>query len=267
MRSSHPPRAAHLILVSVTALFSLPLLWMLWASLRHAAGSMRGDFRWENYAEVLREMPFWLYLRNSLVLCAGTIVGTLVSCSMAGYAFARLNWRGNKFWFAVMLATMLLPWHVTVLPRFLLLRRLGLYDSHWALILPTFLGNAFYIFLFRQFFRTIPPTLLEAARVDGLGEWGIFLKVVLPLSKSALATVALFQGVATWNDLSGPLVFLSDPAKFPLAYGLERFRGAYSDQTHLLMAAAVLFTLPIAVLFFFVQRTFIEGIATSGLKE
>lgn len=217
--------------------------------------------------KVLREMPFQTYLRNTLLLCAGTIVGTLTSCSLAAYAFACLSWRGKRLWFTVLIATMLLPWHVTILPRFVLLRSCGLYDTLWALIVPSFLGNAFYIFLLRQFFLTIPSSLLEAARMDGLGEWGIFWRIILPLSKPALASVALFQGVATWNDLSGPLIFLSDPAKFPLAYGLERFKSSYSDQTHLLMGAALLFTLPIAALFLLSQRTFIEGIATSGMKE
>lgn len=267
MKSSNPPRGVHWILIAVAGIFSLPWIWLVVASLRGGPLAESSGIHWENYARVLRELPWGLQFRNSLILCGGSIVGTVISSALAGYAFARLDWRGSRFWFGVLLATMLLPWHVTVLPRFLMLRGLGLYDSLAALIVPTFFGNAFHIFLLRQFFRTIPPSLLEAARVDGLSEWGIFLQIVLPLSKSALSAVALFQGVATWNDLSGPLVFLSDPEKFPLSYGLEQFRSAYSDQTHLLMAAAVLFTLPIAVLFLCVQRTFIEGIATSGLKE
>ena len=168
--------------------------------------------------------------------------------------------------FALVIATMLLPWHVTMIPRFLLISELGLYNSLWALILPTFLGDAFFIFLLRQFFLTIPEELSEAGRLDGLSEWGVLLHIILPLSKPALATVALFQFIAAWNDFNGPLLYLSDPGKFPLAYGLERFVSSYSDQTHLLLAAAVLFTLPILVLFLLAQRTFIRGIATTGLK-
>jgi multiple sugar transport system permease protein len=270
MRSSPPPRLAHGILILVTMTFAIPLVGMVIMAFRSptnptVSGPAFGVV--QPFREVTQAMPYGTYLRNTLVLCAGTIAGTLVSCSLAAYAFARLVWRGRDFWFAILVATMLLPWHVTILPRFMVIRYLGLYDTLWSLILPAFLGNAFYIFLMRQFFMTIPVSLLEAARVDGLSEWRIFLQIVLPLSKPALASVALFQGVATWNDLSGPLIFLSDPAKFPLAYGLERFRSAYSDQTHLLMAAAILFTLPIAILFLLSQRTFIEGIATSGLKE
>ncbi len=169
--------------------------------------------------------------------------------------------------FGIMIATMLLPWHVTMIPRFLLLSKLGLYNSLGALIVPTFLGDAFSIFLLRQFFLTIPEELSEAGRLDGLSEWGIYWRIVLPLSKPALATVALFQFIAAWNDFSGPLIYLNDPQNYPLAYGLERFISSYADQTHLLLAAAVLFTLPIVILFFFAQRTFVRGIATTGLKE
>ena len=154
-----------------------------------------------------------------------------------------------------------------MIPKFLILREAGLYNSLGALIVPTFLGEAFYIFLLRQFFRTIPQEMIDAARVDGCSEWGVLWRVVLPLSTPALATVALFQFIAAWNDYGGPLLYLSDPEKFPLAYGLEQFVSSHSSETHLLMAAAVLFTLPIIVLFFCTQRTFIKGVATTGLKE
>ena len=153
-----------------------------------------------------------------------------------------------------------------MIPRFLLLREVGLYNSLGALVVPTFLGDAFFIFLLRQFFLTIPEELSEAGRLDGLGEWGIFRRIILPLSTPALMTVALFQFIASWNDFSGPLLYLSDPNKFPLAYGLEQFVSSYSDQTHLLLAAATLFTAPIVLLFFLTQRTFLHGIATTGLK-
>ena len=163
--------------------------------------------------------------------------------------------------------TMLLPWQVTMIPRFVLISKLGLYNSLWAIILPAFLGNAFFIFLLRQFFISVPEQLLEAGRLDGLSHWGLFWRIMLPLSKPAIATVALFQFVETWNDFGGPLLYLNDPERFPLAYGLERFVSSYGDQTHLLLAAAVMFTLPILVLFFLAQKTFIQGISTSGIKE
>ena len=144
--------------------------------------------------------------------------------------------------------------------------RRQVYNSLAAIVVPTFLGDAFFIFLLRQFFLTIPNELSEAARLDGLSEWSIFWQIILPLSKPALATVALFQLIATWNDFGGPLLYHSDPNKFPLAYGLERFVSSYSDQTHLLLAAATLFTLPIVIVFFLTQKLFVSGIAMTGLK-
>lgn len=268
-----PPKLAAPLLIGVTLLFAFPLLWMFSCSLKSPAEITADPYRllpaspqWSNYFEALRSMPFARYLSNTLLLCVGSVVGTLISCSLVAYGLSRVAWRGRQVCFALVLSTMLLPWHVTMIPRFLLLRELGLYNSLAALILPTFLGDAFYIFLLRQFFMTVPESLSDAARIDGLGDWGIFWRVILPLSKPALATVALFQFIASWNDFSGPLLYLSDPNKFPLAYGLERFISAYADQTHLLLAAAVLFTLPIMVLFFMTQKTFVEGISTTGIK-
>jgi multiple sugar transport system permease protein len=225
------------------------------------------QWRVENYREAVTTMPYFRYLRNSLILCGGCVLGTLWSSSLAAYAFARLKWPFRNPIFGVLVATMLLPWHVTMIPRFLLLRELGLYNSLAALVVPTFLGDAFSIFLLRQFFLTIPEELSEAARLDGCSEWRIFWFIMLPLARPALATVALFQFIASWNDFNGPLLYLNDPARFPLAYGLEQFVSSYSTETNLLMAAAVLFTLPIVVLFFFTQRTFLRGIATTGLKS
>jgi len=271
--SSPPPFIAHLLLAIAVAVFALPLVWMVLTSLKPAAEiaadphrALPREWRPANYVEAVTTMPYFVYLRNSLVLCAGSVLGTLWSCSLAAYAFARLRWPGRNTVFGVLIATMLLPWHVTMIPRFLLISELGLYNSLAALIVPTFLGDAFSIFLLRQFFLTIPEELSEAARLDGCSEWGIFWRIILPLSRPALATVALFQFVAAWNDFNGPLLYLNDPARFTLAYGLEQFVSSYSSQTNLLMAAAVLFTLPIVILFFFAQRTFIRGIATSGLK-
>jgi multiple sugar transport system permease protein len=273
MRRPRRSPLAHGVLVLVAAIFTAPLVWMLLTSLKPETDVMTDPnrflpTRWqpENYVEAVSTMPYFRYLRNSLVLCAGTVIGTLASCSLAAYGFARLRWPGRGALFGVLIATMLLPWHATMIPRFVLLSKLGLYNSLAALIVPTFLGDAFSIFLLRQFFLTIPEELSEAARLDGCNEWGILWRIVLPLSKPALATVALFQFIAAWNDFSGPLLYLSDPERFPLAYGLEQFVSSYSSQTNLLMAGAVLFTLPIIVLFFLTQRTFLKGIATTGLK-
>lgn len=273
MKDNRPHPLAHVALLAFTLVFTAPLAWMVLTSLKpeeqiladpHAV--LPAEWRWSNYREAVTSMPYLLFLQNSLVLCAGSVAGTLASCSLAAYGFARLRWPGRDLVFGVLIATMLLPWHVTMIPRFLLLREIGLYNTLGALIVPTFLGEAFSIFLLRQFFKTIPEELSDAARLDGCTELGIFWRIILPLSKPALATVALFQFIAAWNDFNGPLIYLSDPANFPLAYGLERFVSSYSSQTNYLMAAAVLFTLPIVALFFLTQKTFLKGIATTGLK-
>ena len=268
-----PPRWAHLALLIAVAIFAGPMLWMLFSSFKspeeltaNPHDLLPSEWRAENYPEAIQAMPFWVYLRNTVLLVIGSVVGSVLSCSLVAYGLARLRWRGRRLAFAVVIATMLLPWHVTMIPRFVLLRELGLYNSLGAIILPTFFGDAFFIFLLRQFFLTIPEELSEAARVDGLSEWGIFWRIIMPLSRPAIATVALFQAVATWNDFGGPLLYLNDRNKFPLAYGLEQFVSAYSDQTHYLLAASVLFTLPIVVLFLFAQRRFLQGITLTGLK-
>lgn len=264
---------AYVTLVMVTSAFAFPLVWMVLSSLKPLA-QLQADpyslwptaWRPANYVEAFTATPFALHLANTLVLCTGRTIGTLFSCSLAAYAFARLHWRGRDLLFGLLIATMLLPWHVTMVPRFLLLRELGLYNSLAALIVPSFFGNAFSIFLLRQFFLSVPEELSEAARMDGLGEAGIFWRILLPLSRPALITVALFQFVGAWNDFSGPLLYLSDPAKFPVSYALEQFVSSYTDETHLLLAAAVMVSAPIGMLFLVAQRYFVEGIATTGIK-
>ncbi len=254
-------------------LFLIPLIYLLSGSLKSQAELTANPFRlWprqvhlENYRDAAASMPLARYLLNTTILCVMSALGTAFSCSLAGYAFARLRWSGKRLLFAILIGTMLLPWHVTMIPRFLLIRSLGLYDTLAAIWLPTFLGSAFYIFLMRQFYLTLPPALAEAGRLDGLSEWGIFWRIALPLSRPAVATVVLFQTVATWNDFGGPLLYLSDPQKFPIAYGLEQFVSSYADQTHLLLAASALLCLPPIGLFLLTERYFVRGIATAGIK-
>lgn len=273
MNGNRPSPLAYLGLLFATALMIAPLAWMVLTSFKSAEQIAGEPFAWwpqpwrpENYADAIQTIPFLRYLANSLLLCLGSVAGTLVSCSLAAYAFARLRWPGRDLMFALLIATMLLPWQVTMIPRFLVIRELGLYDSLAALVVPKFLGEAFYIFLLRQFFLGVPQELIDAARVDGCGEWGVLVRVMLPLARPALATVALLEFVAAWNDYGGPLLYLSDPERFPLAYGLEQFVSAHSSEMNLLMAAATLFTLPIVVLFLLAQRTFVRGITTTGLK-
>lgn len=263
----------YLVAWFTVTIFSLPLLVMVSGSLKSSEQLTRDPYslwpagwNWINYPEALASMPFLIYLSNTLLLCTGCVIGTTLSCALAAYGLSRVDWSGRRWMFGLVIATMLLPWHITMIPRFVLISELGLYNSLWSIVLPTFLGDAFFIFLLRQFFMTIPEPLLDAGRMDGLSQWGLFWQIVIPLSKPALATVALFQFVITWNDFGSPLLYLNDPQKFPLAYGLERFVSSYGDQTNLLLAAATLFTLPMILIFFLAQKTFIQGISTTGIK-
>ena len=273
MRPDRPPRWAQAWLLLVTSVSSVPLIWMVLTSLKSPEQIAAAPYswwpspwRWQNYSDAVAAIPFYRYLANSFFLCLGSVIGTLVSCSLVAYGFSRLRWKGRDLAFGLLIATMLLPWQVTMVPRFLVIRELGLYDSLWALVLPKFFGEAFYIFLLRQFFLTIPQETVDAARVDGCSELGVLWRIVLPMARPALATVAILETIAAWNDYGGPLLYLNDPDRFPLAYGLEQFVSAHSSEMHLLLAAAVLFTLPMVLLFFFAQRVFVRGVATTGLK-
>ena len=190
----------------------------------------------------------------------------MTSSSIVAYGFAKLQFAGSKIWFGIMIATMALPGQVTMIPVFSLFRSLGWYGSYLPLIVPAFTSSAYYVFLLTQFFRTIPTEMSEAASLDGAGEWSVFTRLILPLSRPALATCALFQFIGTWNDFLGPLLYVNDPAKYPLAYGLQQFVSHYGGFYAQLMAAATIFTIPVIILFFFAQKTFIQGIATTGGK-
>jgi multiple sugar transport system permease protein len=222
--------------------------------------------KWSNYAEAVKTVPLGVYLKNTLFLCGVTVLGGVLSSAVAAYGFARMQFRGREVLFMLMIGTMALPGQVTMIPVFALFRLLGWYGTFLPLIVPAFCGNAFFIFLLRQFFRTIPEELTEAARMDGANEWRIFWQLMLPLAKPALATCALFQFLGTWNDFFGPLLYINDPSRYTLAYGLQQFMSSYGGEWAQLMAGASIFTVPIIILFFLAQRTFIQGIATTGGK-
>jgi ABC-type glycerol-3-phosphate transport system permease component len=262
-----------LILAGLATLFALPFLWMVSTSLKTDAQVFQlpprwlpRPARWSNYPEALAAFPFALYLGNTLFLCAANVAGSLFSCALPAYAFARIPFRGREALFVLMLATIMLPAQATMLPVFLLFRWLGWIGTFRPLWVPACFGNAFFIFLLRQFFRTIPGELSDAARIDGCGEWSIFRRVVLPLAKPALATVALFTFIGTWTDYLGPLVYLHDERQFTLALGLTSFLGRHGAEWHLLMAAATVVTTPLILLFLLTQRTFVKGAALTGLK-
>ncbi|HWB54916.1 MAG TPA: carbohydrate ABC transporter permease [Tepidisphaeraceae bacterium] len=219
-----------------------------------------------NYTDALASFPFLHYLRNTLIISASVVLGTVLSCSLVAYGLACVNWRGREILFWIMLSTMMLPGQVTMIPLFLTYKHLGWINTFLPLIVPAFFGNAFFIFLLRQFYRSVPRDLMEAARLDGCNDLGIWWRLMLPLSRPALAVVALFTFIATWNDFLGPLIYLNDDSKYTLSLGLAMFQGQYNTQWGQMMAMSLLMTLPIILLFFFTQKSFIQGVKLSGIK-
>jgi multiple sugar transport system permease protein len=224
--------------------------------------------RWSNFVNAITAMKhFYLYLRNTLMLCLLTVVGTVLSSALAAYGFSRIDWRGRDKIFVLALATMMVPFPVTMVPMYCLFRWLGWIGTLKPLWVGSFFAGAFNVFLLRQFFMTIPKDLSEAARIDGCSEFRIFWQIILPLCRPALMVVALFQFMYTWNDFLGPLIYLTDEKDFTLALGLQAFQSQHGGtEWHYLMAASALVALPIIVLFFFTQKSFIEGISMTGLK-
>ena len=262
----------HLILLPMALVLVIPLVWMFVTSLQTLAETRHfpptlvpTSLRWQNYTEVLRISQFPRWFMNSLIITTVVVIGNLFFCSLAGYAFARLKWFGRDVMFVIVLATLMIPFQVIIIPTFIIVRKLGLIDTLGAPIVPN-LAGAFGIFLLRQFFRTLPIELEEAARIDGASRLGVLFKIVLPLSGPALATLAVITFMWTWNDFLWPLITIYSPNNMTIQLGLATFQGAHQTNTNLLMAANVMSMVPVLLLFFFAQRYFIRGIATTGLK-
>ena len=261
-----------IVLIPLAVLMILPLVLMLITSFetlnetRHFPPILvPSGVRWQNYTQVLEISQFPRWFLNTLFVTVVVVIGNLFFCSLAGYAFARLKWFGRDAIFLLILATLMIPFQVIIIPTFLIVKKLGLIDTLWALIVPNLCG-AFGIFLLRQFFRTLPVELEEAARIDGASRLGVLFKIVLPLSGPALATLAVITFMWTWNDFLWPLVTLFHTKNFTVQLGLTTFQGAHQSNTNLLMAANVMSLLPALLLFLFAQRYFIRGISTTGLK-
>jgi len=256
-------------------LLALPFYWMASTALKDPKHIflippewIPNPMRWENFWEGwTKYVPFTLYLRNSLIITVGNILGNLFSCSLAAYGFARLRARGKNFLFMLVLGTMMLPGMVTLIPQYVLFSMIKWTDTFLPLMVPAWFGWPLFIFLLRQFFMTIPRELDDAARIDGCSTWGILWRIILPLSGPALATVVVFGFVGNWNNFLGPLVYLRDNDLYTLALGLMRFQGVQGNmQFHYMMAVATLTVLPIIILFFIAQRYFVQGIVMSGIK-
>ncbi|MEO7717207.1 MAG: carbohydrate ABC transporter permease [Capsulimonas sp.] len=270
---------AHVALLLLCTPALMPLAWMISTSLKpdaqifaHGgpltwASLLPHPVEWQNYPKALRAVPFAMYLKNTLFLCFCTVTGAVASSALVAYGFARQQFRGKSVLFLIMVATIAIPAQVTMVPTVALFRWLHWYGTYLPLIVPACCGVPFYIFLLTQFFRNLPAELAEAARVDGAGEFRIFWQVMLPLARPALVTCALFQFLATWNDFFGPLLYINNPARYTLAYGLQQLLGSHGSEWASLMADSTIFMLPVMILFFFTQKTFVQGVATTGGKN
>jgi multiple sugar transport system permease protein len=265
----------HTVLIFLSLFFVFPFLWMFFTALKTPQELLRGtavffpeDPQWGNFLKAVQSIPFLTYLKNSLLIVILVMIGTLFSSTTAAYAFAKLRWKGRDKWFIVMLATMMIPIQVILIPTYIMYAKLGWLGTRIPLVLPAFFGGGavFYIFLLRQFFKGIPKELAESAMMDGAGHLQIFWRIMLPLSRPALITVALFTFMGTWNDYFGPLIFLSNPDHWTLALGLRAFQMQFGGRYELMMAASILIMLPTLVLFFFTQKTFVQGITFTGIK-
>ncbi|WP_044482403.1 carbohydrate ABC transporter permease [Paenibacillus antibioticophila] len=263
------------LVLAAGGIFSLlPLVWLIRSSLMNMGQIFElppvwipNPVQFSNYSEALTILPFGRYFVNTVIIVVFSVLGVIVTSSISAYSFARMRWRGRELVFGLLLSSMMLPYAVTLIPTFIGWSKVGLTNSFIPLIAPAwFGGGAFNIFLLRQFYLSIPRDLDEAAYVDGAGHLRIFRSIILPLTKPALIVVGLFSFLAAWNDFLGPLVYLSDETKYTLALGLQQFKGMYSAEWHLMMAAATVVLLPAIIVFFIGQRYFIEGITLTGIK-
>ncbi|MBE5793669.1 MAG: carbohydrate ABC transporter permease [Clostridiales bacterium] len=262
----------YVVLIGVSIFTLIPFVWMISSSLKldrevfvYPIRWIPETFHWENFRLIWEKVPLVTYFKNTaFIAIVVTFLQTLTS-SFAAYAFAKLNFKGRDILFLAYIATIAVPWQAYMLPQFIMMRSMGLYDTLWAMVvLQAF--SAFGVFLMRQFYQNIPNELCEAARIDGLSEYGIWARIMLPLSKAAIATLVIFTFVGTWNDYMGPMIYLTRDINKTVQVGLRRFIQENSSDYHLIMAASLCSLLPVSVVFLCLQKYFIEGIATSGLK-
>ena len=294
-RGENRPRAGHLWVYAVLMLGSLafltPFYFVLNGSLKTDEAVQKGDFvtpvakpQYHNYRDALvrlglktkadlpqnftaRAVPTFPALSNTVVITVLTIAGQILSCSLVGFGFARFKFRGRGILFILMISTMMLPAQVTMIPLFVLFTKLNLIDTFWPLVLPAFFASPFFVFMFRQFFSQIPEELIEAARMDGAGNWRVYWQFMLPLSGPVIAIVAIYTFLGAWNDFLGPLIYLNSPGNRTLALALNSFKGQYgTTDAHMLMAASVVCMVPCVLLFFAAQKYFVESVAGSSIK-
>jgi ABC-type glycerol-3-phosphate transport system permease component len=265
----------HIVLLSGGLIVLFPIVWMFSTSLKapHQVKSIPpiwipDPLVWENYinAMTIFPVPFWVFINNSLFLSLGNVFGSVLSNTIIGFAFARLRFRGSNVLFIIVLSTMMLPQQVTMVPLFILFSKLGWINTYAPLIAPQYFGNAFFIFLMRQFFAGIPRELDDAARIDGCDVFGIFFRIMIPLAKPAIGIIAIFEFTNSWNWFLGPLIYLSKMKTFPLALALMYLRATYRVLWSELMVVSFVAMLPPLILFFVAQKAYIQGIVVTGVK-
>ncbi len=262
------------LLILMAAVMLLPFVWLVTSSLKGQVEIFQyppqwipNPIHWDHYPNALTVKPFDLYLFNTAKIVFLNVIAVVFSSSLCAYGFARIKFWGRDFWFGIVLATLFLPYAILIVPQFIIFSRLGWVDTILPLTVPLFFGGgAFNIFLLRQFFRSIPEELADAARIDGCTELGIYWRIMMPLAKPALITVGIFTFLNSWNDLLGPVIYLRSPSNFTIAVGLASFRSLQSSRWDLQLAASTAMIIPVLILFFFAQRYFIKGVVMSGLK-
>ena len=267
---------SYIFLILFSMIFIAPLLWQISTAVKSqsevfntSANILRSfvprEFHFENFPLALQRIPFWLYLRNTLIVSIIPVFGQVLASSFAAYSFTKIPWKGGSILFMIALSTMMLPYHVTLVPLYATWAKIGGINTFWPLIVPSFFGTAYNIFLLKQFYGTIPASYLEAARIDGAGEFTILMKIMLPLSKPIITTISLLTLIHGWNNFDAPLLYLDSP-RYTLAIGLQVFSQANTNEWHLLMAASTVFIIPLIVIFFIGQKQFINGIVMTGFK-
>jgi multiple sugar transport system permease protein len=261
------------LLVVGSLLYAFPFFWMVSTSLKIPENIyldppqwIPNPVAWSNYIEIFDVGPVWAWIYNSTLITVVSVVARTLSSILVAYGFARFKFPGSRILFFLLLSSLMLPGHVTIIPRFLMFRDWQWLDTFWPLITPNFFGAAFSVFLIRQFLMTLPREIDEAAEIDGATSWDILWRLLVPLSKPVIATVAVFTFIDSWNEFFEPFIYLSSPDKLTLAVGIRWFRTQYETQFHLMMAISVVAVLPIIVAFLFTQKYFIRGIALTGLK-
>ncbi len=262
-----------LVVLASSVAFVFPLFWMISTSLKPESEVFTvppiwwpHQMLWDNYPLSFTFFPFFLYLKNTMTITVPSVIGTLVSSVLVAYGFSRVRWPGRDLLFVLVLATLMIPNYVTLIPIYILFAKMHWIGTFLPLIVPNFFGSAFFIFLLRQFFLQQPQDLMDAAVMDGASHLGILSRIMVPLSKPALAVVVLFQFQSSWTDFFGPLIFLNRPETYTLSIGLYSFQSQHQTQWSPLMAASLIVIAPMIIIFFLAQRTFIEGITFTGIR-